>query len=159
MVQRRYQIQKKGGVIADSPFVHDSRMLNLELISPVQIAVYPASTTSRSAIVVNPEVSLDWGGEIARIVPQQAPTDAHSRRDEVPQIPLSDDVGAAVELTAIDSRRTSWSIARDVRPLKVCTHQDRSRRIRRAGQEALGTPQIQIVSRSANHARASCHVD
>jgi hypothetical protein len=28
----------KGGVIADSPFVHYSRMLNLELISPVQIA-------------------------------------------------------------------------------------------------------------------------
>jgi hypothetical protein len=61
-------------------------MLNLELVSPVQIAVRPASTASGPAIVFNPEVSLDLGRQIARIVPQQTPTDAHSRRDEVPQI-------------------------------------------------------------------------
>ena len=98
MVQRRYQIQKKGGVIADSPFVPDSRMLNLELISPVQIAICPLSATPDSAIVPNPEVSLYGRGEIAGIVPQQTAADAHSRRNEVPQIPLSDYVGAAVEL-------------------------------------------------------------
>ena len=145
MVQRRYPIQKKGGVI-DSPFVHDSRILNLELVSPVQIAVCPASATSDSAIVFNPEVSLYGRGEIAGIVPQQTPTDAHSRRDEVPQIPLSDNVGAAVELTGIDGRRTSRDSARDVGTLKVRTHQDRTRGIRRAGQEALGTPHKQIVT-------------
>ena len=127
-------------------------MLNLELISPVQIAVQPVSTTARSAIVVNPEVSLYGRGEIARIVPQQTPTDAHSRRDEVPQIPLSDDVGPAMELAAIDSRRTSWNSARYVRALEVRTHQDRTRRIRRAGQEALGTPHDTDRERSANHA-------
>src|SRR6266536_2473258 len=120
MVQRRYPIQKKGGVI-DSPFVHDSRMLNLELISPVQIAICPASATPDSAIVFNPEVSLYGRGEIAGIVPQQTPPDAHSRRDEVPQIPLSDYVGAAVELTAVDGR-TPWSVAGDVSALKVRTH-------------------------------------
>ena len=121
-------------------------MLNLELISPVQIAVQPASTLPGIAVVPNPKVSLDLGRQIARIVPQQTPTDAHSRRNEVPQIPLSDNVGAAVELTGIDGRRTSRDSARDVGTLKVRTHQDRTRGIRRAGQEALGTPQKQIVS-------------
>src|SRR5437016_1782685 len=137
--------QKKGGVIADSPVCTLSRMLNLELISPVQIAVCPASATPDSAIVFNPEVSLYGRGEIAGIVPQQTSADAHSRRDEVPQIPLSDYVGAAVELTAVDGR-TPWSVAGDVGALEVSTHQDRSRDIRRAGQPALGTPQIQIVT-------------
>jgi hypothetical protein len=64
MAQRRYQIQKKGGVSNDSPFVHDSRMLNLELVSPVQIAVRPASTASGPAIVFNPEVSLYGRGQV-----------------------------------------------------------------------------------------------
>ena len=53
---------------------------------------------------------------------------------------------AAVELTTIDRRVTPWNVARHVGSLEVCTHQDRSRGIRRAGQEALGTPQIQIVT-------------
>ena len=73
------------------------------------------------------------------------PTDAHSRRDEVPQIPLPDDVGAAMELTAVDGW-TPWGSARDIGSLEVCAHQDRPRGIRRAGQEALGTPQIQIMT-------------
>ena len=124
-------------------------MPNLELISPVQIAVQPVSTTPNSSIVTNPKVLLDRGREIARIIPQYTPTDAHPRRDEVPQIPLSDDVGAAVVLATVDgrprTRRASWSSARDIRTLKVCTHQDRSRCISRAGQEALGAPQIQIM--------------
>ena len=132
------------------PFVHYSRMLNLELVSPVQIAVCPASTTPNSTVLINPEVLLYRSREIGSIIPQYTPTDAHSRRDEVPQIPLSDYVGAAVVLTTVDgrprTRRASWSSARDIRTLKVCTHQDRSRCISRAGQEALGTPQIQIVS-------------
>jgi hypothetical protein len=128
------------------PFVHYSGMLNLELISPVQIAVCPASATPGSAIMFNPEVSLDLSGQVRSVVPQQTPADAHSRRDEVPQIPFSDDVGAAVELTGIDGRRTSRDRARDVGTLEVRTHQDRTRGIRRAGQEALRTPKIQIVS-------------
>ena len=123
------QNQKKGGVIADSPFVHDSRILNLELISPVQIAICPLSTTPDSAIVFNPEVSLYGRGEIAGIVPQQTPADAHSRRDEVPQIPLPDYVGAAVELPTIDGR-TPRRGAGDVGALEVRAHQDRARRIR-----------------------------
>ena len=44
-------------------------MLNLELISPVQIAVGPLSTTPDSAIVFNSEISLYGRGEIAGIVP------------------------------------------------------------------------------------------
>ena len=54
----------KGGVAADSPFVHYSRMLNLELISPVQIAVCPASATPASTIMSNPEVSLHGRGQV-----------------------------------------------------------------------------------------------
>ena len=77
-------------------------MLKLELISPVQITVCPVSTTPGSAVLINPEVLLDRGRQIARVIPQQTPTDAHSRRDEVPQIPLSDYINAAVELTAVD---------------------------------------------------------
>ena len=56
--------QNKGGVIADSPFVHDSRLVNLELISPVQIAVEPAPTTPDSAIFVGPEVFLYGRGQV-----------------------------------------------------------------------------------------------
>ena len=49
---------KKGGAIAGSPLCKRLyRMLNLELISPVQIAVYPASTTPGTAVLINPEVS------------------------------------------------------------------------------------------------------
>src|SRR4030095_1805878 len=138
--------QKKEGVITDSPFVHDSRLPNLELISPVQIAVQPASTLPGIAVVPNPKVSLDLGRQIARIVPQQTPTDAHSRRNEVPQIPLSEDVGAAVEMTGIDGGRTSRSSAPGVAPLKVRAHQVRTRGFSGAGQETLGTPQKQIVT-------------
>ena len=67
-------------------------------------------------------------------------------------------VDAAVELTAIDRRVTSRNIARHVGSLKVCTHQDRTRGIRRAGQEALRTPQIQIVTDQPITAPASCPV-
>ena len=59
-------------------------MLDLELISPVQIAVCPVSTASDSAVLINPEVLLHRGRQIARVIPQQAPTDAHPWRDEVP---------------------------------------------------------------------------
>jgi hypothetical protein len=38
MTEFHYQRQK-GAVISDSPFLRWSKMLNLELISPVQIAV------------------------------------------------------------------------------------------------------------------------
>ena len=51
-----------------------------------------------------------------------------------------------MELTAIDVCRTSWRIAGDVSALKARTHIDRTRGIRRAGQETLGTPQKQIVT-------------
>ena len=128
------------------PFVNDSRMLDLELISPVQIAVCPVSTAPGSAVLINPEVLLHRGRQIARVIPQQAPTDAHPRRDEVPQIPLSDYINATMELTTIDRRKITSPGARHVSPLKVCTHQDRSRCIRRAGQETLRAPQIQIVT-------------
>ena len=98
-------------------------MLNLELISPVQVAVRPLSTTPDSAIVFDPEISLYGRSEIAGIVPQQTPADAHSRRDKVPQIPLSEHDGVAVELAAVDGW-TSRSVARNIRTLEVCAHQD-----------------------------------
>ena len=56
--------KKKGEFIADSPIVHDSRLVNLELISPVQIAVEPAPTTPDSAIFVGPEVFLYGRGQV-----------------------------------------------------------------------------------------------
>ena len=56
--------KKKGEFIADSPFVHDSRLVNLELISPVQIAVEPAPTTSGSAVLISPEVFLYGRGQV-----------------------------------------------------------------------------------------------
>ena len=61
---------KKRGSRYDSPFCAFSWMINLELISPVQIAVCPVSTTPRSTILINPEVLLHRGREIARVIPQ-----------------------------------------------------------------------------------------
>ena len=61
---------KKGGAIAGSPFVDDSIMLKLELISPVQITVCPVSTAPGSAVLINPEVFLDRGRQIARVIPK-----------------------------------------------------------------------------------------
>ena len=127
-------------------------MLNLELIPPVQIAVEPASTSPQLANFTDAEVVLYSRGQIRSVIPQETPTDAHSRRYKVPQIPLSEDDGVAVELAAVDgvggrqSPLTSWNIARDVGTLKVRTYQDRTRGIRRARQPALGTPQKQIVT-------------
>ena len=54
----RDRSKKRGESFLTPPFVHYSRMLNLELISPVQIAVCPASTTPNSTILINPEVLL-----------------------------------------------------------------------------------------------------
>ena len=128
-------------------------MLNLELISPVQIAIDPFATPAYSAgrtARSTTEVLLHGGRQVGSIVPQQAPTDAHSRRNEVPQIPFAYYIKAPVELTAVDgggiTSASGWSIAIDVRTLKVRTHQNRSRGVRRAGQPALGTPQIEIVT-------------
>src|SRR5215471_4913485 len=91
---------KKRGVIADSPFAITLRLLILELISPVQIAVQPASTSPNST-TAQPEVSLHGSGEIRSVIPQKTTADAHSRRYEVPQIPLSQDDGVAVKLPAV----------------------------------------------------------
>ena len=120
-------------------------MLNLELISPVQIAVQPASTSPWPADSTDVEVLLYGSGEIRSVIPQETPTDAHPRRDKVPQIPLSEDDGVAVELTIVDGW-TPRDIARDVGTLEVRTNENRTRGIRRAGQPALGTPQKQIVT-------------
>ena len=136
---------KKRGVVFDSPFCALRYNADLELISVVYIGAQPVSTIPRSAIFVNPQVLLHGSREIGSIVPSHTTSDAHARGQEVPQIPLSDQVGAAVELTAID-RPASWNIARDVIAFEVCAHQNRSRRIRCAGQETLGTPQKQIVT-------------
>ncbi len=128
---------KKRGVIVDSPFLHWLKRLNLELISPVQIAVQPLATSTDSAgrtATSTTEVLLHLGSEVGSIVPQQMPTDAHSRRDEVPQIPLAHYIETPMELTAVDgggiTSASGWSIARDVRTLKVRTHQDGTRGIR-----------------------------
>ena len=123
-----------------------ARMPDLELISVVYISICPASTTPDSAIVFNPEVSLYGRGQVRGIIPEDTTADAHARRNEVPQIPLSDYIGTTVELTAVDVRRTSWRSAREVIAFEVGTYQDRTRGISRAGQEALGTPQIQIMT-------------
>src|SRR5499433_3907189 len=96
------------------------------------------------------EVLLYGSGEIRCVIPQETAADAHSRRYKVPQIPLSEDDGVAVELCQRSrrpcTRWTSRNGARDVGALKVRTHQDRGRGIRCAGQETLGTPQKQIVT-------------
>ena len=133
--------------------MHWLKRLNLELISPVQIAIDPLATGAYSAgrtARITTEVVLYGGGQVGSIVPQQMPADAHSRRDEVPQIPFADYINTPVELTAVDgggiTSASGWSIARDVRTLKMRTHEDRTRGIRRAGQETLGTPQKQVVT-------------
>ena len=56
--------KKKGESLLTPPFVHDSRLLNLELISPVQIAVEPAPTTPGSAVLISPEVFLYGRGQV-----------------------------------------------------------------------------------------------
>ncbi len=63
------------------------------------------------------------------MIPSHTTADAHPRREKVPQIPLANCVGAAVELTAVD-RPASRRIARDVGTLKVSSHVDRTRGIR-----------------------------
>src|SRR5215470_19303396 len=120
-------------------------MFSLELISPVQIAVQPASTSPNST-TAHPEVSLHGSGEIRSVIPQKTTADAHSRRYEVPQIPLSQDDGVAVKLPAVHLGKITSPLARHIGPLKVRTHQDRARGIRCAGQETLGTPQKQVVA-------------
>ena len=106
------------------PFVH-SPMLNLELISVVYISIKPASTTPWTAILINPKVFLYGSGQVCSIVPEDTTTDAHTRCDEIPNIPLSDQVSTAVELTAIDiGPRTSWNRAKEVIALEVGTYQD-----------------------------------
>ena len=129
------------------------KRLNLELISPVQIAIDPLATGAYSAgrtARITTEVVLYGGGQVGSIVPQQAPTDAHSRRDEIPQIPFADYINTSVELTTVDggsiTSASGWSIASDVRTLKMRTHEDRTRGVRRAGQETLWTPQKQIMT-------------
>ena len=59
-----HEEKTKGGVAADSPFVHYSRMLNLELVSPVQITVRPVSATPRPAMFINPEVFLYGSSQV-----------------------------------------------------------------------------------------------
>jgi len=124
-------------------------VLTLELISPVQIAVRPLATRTYSAggaARTTTQVLLYRGRQVGSIVPQQTPADAHSRRDEVPQIPLAHYIKASVELTAVNiggiTSASGWSITRDVGALKVGAHEHRTRGVRRAGQEPLGTPQI-----------------
>ena len=104
-------------------------MFSLELISPVQIAVQPASTSPNST-TAQPEVSLHGSGQVRSIIPQQTPTDAHPRRYEVPQIPLSKDDSVAVKLPAVDGGKITSPLARHIGPLKVRTHQDRARGVR-----------------------------
>ena len=96
------------------------------------------------------EVLLYGIGEIRCVIPQETPTDAHSRRYEVPQIPLSEEDSVAVELPAVHRGITS-PLARHIGSLKVRTHQDRARGIRCAGQETLGTPQKQVVADQPIH--------
>src|SRR5215475_11634200 len=131
---------KKKGSRNDCPFLDFSRMFSpsLELISPVQITVQPASTTPDST-TANAEVSLHGSGEIRSVIPQKTTADAHSRRYEVPQIPLSEDNSVAVELPAVHRGKITSPLARHIGSLKVRTHQDRARGIRCAGQETLGT--------------------
>src|SRR5215467_4847482 len=140
---RIFSVQKKGESLL-TPLCNHSRLLILELISPVQIAVQPASTTPDST-TAHPEVSLHGSGEIRSVIPQKTTADAHTRRYEVEQIPLSEEDGVAVELTAVDVGIAS-PLARHIGPLKVRTHQDRARGVRCAGQETLRTPQKQVVA-------------
>ena len=65
-------------------------MLDLELISEFKFPSVQLPPPARPAIVINPEVSLYGSGQVRSVVPQNTPTDAHTRREEVPQIPLSD---------------------------------------------------------------------
>src|SRR6516165_5465764 len=99
-------------------------VLTLELISPVQIAVCPLATRAYPAgraARTTTQVLLYCGRQVRRIVPQQTPADAHSRRDEVPQIPLAQYIKAPVKLATVDgggiTSASGWSIARDVRAL------------------------------------------
>ena len=81
--------EKKGEPPLTPPFAALAEIFNLELISPIQVAVQPATTTPDPAIMVNTEVSLHGSGQVGSVIPQQASTDAHPRGYEVPQIPLS----------------------------------------------------------------------
>src|SRR5215475_1579457 len=97
------------------------------------------------------EVLLYGSGEIRCVIPQKTTTDAHTRRYEVPQIPLSEEDSVAVELPAVHLGKITSPLARHVGALKVRTHQDRARGIRCPGQETLGTPQKQIVTDQPVH--------
>src|SRR5262249_39686070 len=146
---RIFSVKKKGESLL-TPLCNHSRLLILELISPVQIAVQPASTTPDST-TAHPEVFLHGSGEIRSVIPQKTTADAHSRRYKVPQIPLSEEDGVAVKLPTVDCGKITSPLASHIGPLKVRTHQDRARGIRCAGQETLRTPQKQVVADQPVH--------
>src|ERR1043166_397847 len=79
-------------------------------------------------------------------------TDAHPRRQEVPQIPLAQENSFAMVLAAIDRSaarvrtRTNSVPALKIIPLKVGADIDRPCLSRRAGEKSFRTPEKQIMA-------------
>ena len=127
--------------------------LSLERVSPVEHDIDPvaafAVSTSRSVgnigRVANPEIVRGLVGAVAqvrRVVPENARTHAHPRRNKIPQIPFAEQDAVAMELRQVPADASNPSTAaaahRHIDALKVRADQDRSRCRRRSGRNPFG---------------------
>ena len=88
----------------------------LPRVSPVQKYVDPVTALTHPAAGSAPNYTLADAQvmarliarvvQVRRVVPQDAPADAHARRNEIPQIPLPEDNAIAVELRKLTRCRT-----------------------------------------------------
>lgn len=110
--------KEKGEVISDFPFFSQLIARPLERVPPVQKQVPPVTASAGYRIAPDVEVLLYSSRQILSIVPQQASADAHARRDEVPEIPLTQYHMVTMELACIDVGRASVTF--HINPLEVC---------------------------------------
>ena len=93
--------------------------------------------------------------QIRRIIPQPAHTDAHARREKIPDVRFAQENPIAVKLVQHSVTAGSHEASAGnpgvavtthfhVYPLKMAAQKNRSRRIRRTGQETLGAPYEQV---------------
>ena len=140
----------------------------LEGVAPIQHYIDPVAAFARPTIRSGAAIDLvakskviaslaDAVIEVSRVVPEDIDTGAHPRRDEVPQIPLSQENRIAMELrdTSANPCLGAQNVAPagcvattnvDVGALKVRAEQNRTGRRGRTGQEPFRTPEVRITA-------------
>ena len=79
--------------------------------------------------------------QVRGVIPQNADSDAHARRDEVPQIPLSQQDADPMKITAIDAGAARPNGTGHIDPLEVRADQNGIGGSCRSRQETFRTPQ------------------